>query len=64
MRVDLYKSVLEYIENNPLEVSSIQGEDKRLLEKILQAYKRNGLSLPEEKQKKLKQIKESNQKSF
>jgi Zn-dependent oligopeptidase len=57
-REDLYKAVLEYIENNKKEVEELKGEDKRLLEKTLEGFKRNGLALDTEKRQRVKEIKQ------
>jgi Zn-dependent oligopeptidase len=57
-REDLYKAVLEYIDNNPDAVSKLEGEDKRLLEKTIQSFKRNGLALETEQRIRVKQIKQ------
>ncbi|RKP18218.1 zincin [Rozella allomycis CSF55] len=53
MRADIYKVVLAVAEKN----EELGPEDKRLLEKMLLDYKRNGLGLNEKKQELLKEIK-------
>jgi thimet oligopeptidase len=57
MRQDLYQAVLDYQTNNP-SAQNLTGEDKRLLEKMLLSYKRYGLGLPQDKQKRIREIKE------
>jgi saccharolysin len=53
--------MLEYVENHADAVSKLEGEDKRLLEKTLQSFKRNGLALEPEQRSRVKEIKLSNQ---
>jgi Zn-dependent oligopeptidase len=57
-REDLYKAILDYKQNNSSS-QNLTGEDKRLLEKTIQQFERNGLALPADKQARIKQIKQS-----
>jgi len=53
-REDLYNAVKTYADRK----ESLAGEDKKLLDKELLDFKRNGLMLPEEKRYQVKKIKE------
>lgn len=53
MRKDLYKIV----SNAASKHASLSQEDSRLIEKIMKDYERNGMSLPDDKQDRLKIIK-------
>jgi thimet oligopeptidase len=53
-RADLYAAVKAYAATKP----ALTGDTKRLLEKTLLDFKRNGLELPEEKRYKVRKIKQ------
>ena len=54
MRVDVYESVMDFMNRCGNE---LEGEDKRLADKAVRSFKRNGLMLSEEKRAKLADIK-------
>ncbi|KAG1452973.1 hypothetical protein G6F46_009734 [Rhizopus delemar] len=54
MRHDIYTVVQGYIAKTDL--STLDHEDARLLEKIEQSFRRNGLHLPQEKRDELKEL--------
>jgi Zn-dependent oligopeptidase len=51
-RKDVYRSVKAYLDTNP----HLEGQDARLVEFTLRAYKRAGLTLPDEKQQKVEDL--------
>lgn len=53
MRKDLYKVVSNVASKHP----QLSPEDSRLLSKMMEDYDRNGMSLPDDKQERLKDIK-------
>lgn len=57
LREDVYKAVLDYVQNNPEQVARLGPQEKRLLDKTIQGYERNGLALEEEKRNRIKEIK-------
>ena len=46
MRADTYASIKAYSETD--HAKTLEGEDKRFLERVLRDYERKGLHLPEE----------------
>jgi thimet oligopeptidase len=56
-REDLYKAVVAFRSNNPAVVAKLSPEDKRLLDKTIEGYERNGLALSIEKRARMKEIK-------
>jgi thimet oligopeptidase len=51
-RKDVYRSVKAYLDTNP----HLEGQDARLVEFALRTYKRAGLTLPDEKQQKVEDL--------
>jgi len=54
MREDVYKAVAAYAETE--EAKKLTGEKKRLVERMLRDFKRNGLHLPKEQREKIKAL--------
>lgn len=60
MRQDVYRvvrAVFDKTMSSKVPTASLTPEDLRLLQKIEQEYRRNGLALPEAQQVELKQLK-------
>jgi thimet oligopeptidase len=51
-RKDVYRTVKAYLDTNP----RLEGQDARLVEFIVRGYKRDGLTLPDEKQQKVEAL--------
>lgn len=56
-RRDLYEAFVQYRDGNKEEIKKMGKEDQRYLAKIIQDFELEGLNLPEDKKKRLTQIK-------
>eukprot|EP00004_Rigifila_ramosa_P000596 TRINITY_DN1061_c0_g1_i1.p1 TRINITY_DN1061_c0_g1~~TRINITY_DN1061_c0_g1_i1.p1 ORF type:complete len:715 (+),score=203.14 TRINITY_DN1061_c0_g1_i1:7-2151(+) len=55
MRLDIFQAVEEYAKT--AEYEQLQGEDRRMVDRLLRGLKRNGLHLPEETRQKIAELK-------
>mmetsp|Transcript_34523 Transcript_34523/g.67573 ORF Transcript_34523/g.67573 Transcript_34523/m.67573 type:complete len:675 (+) Transcript_34523:73-2097(+) len=57
MRIDVYEAVLSYEQQRKDRGEELGGEAKRLVERMLRDFRRDGLALPEAKRDRVKELK-------